>query len=442
MPEEYEKVLGDFLEEFKNYSAFNFIMEYADLLSQVTDAPIEYHLAAALFLLSTVTGKTFRFLSAVDSKLFTLNDDDIDGRKLILWFIILGKSRISRKTTGVINKIKEITKELYINTVSRSFTIPALISELSKMVEDKSVNAAWICDECSSFFILMSKKDGYIMDAEAVLSCLYDGKSYSATTQSRGKESVPNPVLTCLLASTNNLPSKFKSDAFWQGFYNRFIFVPATRKTRKQLRPRLSADEKKKAKEIIHYLTAVKTLNYLYYLVLDKEANAIYSQYEESIENRIEKEDLGIKEGYMGGIPNFVIRIACLFRINRMSKEELMELDEEHPACLPVTEKDMKMAIKFGKLIWFWFEKMMSLRTKHSSEPEKVKTTEDYEAIILSIYKERGVRELPQNFLRTLSKIQSDKLEKILEGIAYRRAGKSTGGRRPLMWVLRDEIKL
>jgi len=84
----------------------------------------------------------------------------------------------------------------------------------------------------------------------------------------------------------------------------------------------------------------------------------------------------------------------------------------------------------------------MSLRTKHSSEPEKVKTTEDYEAILLSIYKERGVRELPQNALRTFSKIQSDKMEKVLEGIAYRKAGKSTGGRRPLMWVLRDEIKL
>jgi hypothetical protein len=208
------------------------------------------------------------------------------------------------------------------------------------------------------------------------------------------------------------------------------------------LRPRLSNEERKKATDIIQFLSAIKTLNAGYFLVLDEKANELFSEYEEMIENRIETEDMGLKEGYYGGIPNFVIRIACLFRINRMTLEDLKELDEKQVPIIQFTEKDMKLSIKFGEIIWGWFEKMMALRTKHSSEAEKVRTTEEFEALLFSIYMEKNTRELPQNYLRTKSKIQTDKMVKILEGIAYRKRGKSSGGRHPILWVLKENIKL
>jgi len=251
---------------------------------------------------------------------------------------------------------------------------------------------------------------------------------------------VPDPFLTVFLASTDFLPSKFKVDAFQQGFYNRFIFVPAVRKKTKPLRQGLTKEEKANAQELLQYLDALKTCNLLYYLCLCEEANQLYSKFEEEIEIEIEKGNLGIKEGYYGGVPNFVIRIACLFRLNRMSVKDIEDLEREHSPLLFVSERDMSLAIKFGRLIWMWFERMMILRTEYGAKPEEVKTDEDYEAIVLNVFRNAGVRELPQNYIRVHSKIPTKRLEDILEMVACRTIKESTGGRRAIVWRLNEDV--
>ena len=215
MTDDYEQVLEDVLQNLRSYSSENFMINYVDLLTSVSDAPVEFHLAASLFVLSTMTAQRFAFASAVDSPLFTEKDDDtLKGRKLNLWFLIFGKSRITRKTSALMKKIDEIMTELDIHKVTKVWSAPHLITQLSKMKENNSVHAVWVLDECSLFFSLISKNNTYLAEAEATLSTLYDGDDYTSGTQARGSEFVPKPNFCVLLASTENLPSKFKKDAF------------------------------------------------------------------------------------------------------------------------------------------------------------------------------------------------------------------------------------
>jgi hypothetical protein len=119
--------------------------------------------------------------------------------------------------------------------------------------------------------------------------------------------------------------------------------------------------------------------------------------------------------------------------------KDIEDLEREHSPILFVSERDMSLAIKFGRLIWMWFEQMMILRTEYGAKPEEVKTDEDYEAIVLNVFRNAGVRELPQNYIRVHSKIPTKRLEDILEMVACRTIKESTGGRRAIVWRLNED---
>ena len=440
MTKGYEEILKNCLDFATTYSKRNFILDYINLLQSVSDAPVEFHLIASLFVLSTLTAQRFVFASAVDSPLFSTDKEGIQGRKLNLFIIIFGKSRISRKTSAVMKKLDEILKELNINQVSDVWSTPHLITQLSKKISNNSVHAVWLLDECSLFFDLISKSNSYLADAEAALSKLYDGITYSAGTEARGSEYVPNPHFSVFLASTESLPAKFKENAFEQGFYNRFIFVPARRRERKDLKTTLTDEQKRKAFEILEYFKAIRKLNRATTLLMSDEARKIYQEFEAKIEKKIEKDDLNFKEGYYGGVPQNVIRIACLLRINRLGKDELEK--ESFESILEIEKKDMELAVKIGDLILLWFERMIDLRIEHSKKPKKVGTVEDAQAIILAVYKKLGKRDLAQNVIRKKSKLYSNDMLEALETIAEKHVGEQTGGRLAEMWRLNEDVVL
>lgn len=53
------------------------------------------------------------------------------------------------------------------------------------------------------------------------------------------------------------------------------------------------------------------------------EAKIEYDNFEEAVEEKIENGSLGIKDGYYGNLPNFVIRVACIRRISRLTALEI-----------------------------------------------------------------------------------------------------------------------
>lgn len=331
-----------------------FIGDYVNLMESITDAPEEYHDASALFLISTAAGRNFVFSSVPDMNL--LGDDDIEGRMLNLWFIFIGRSRISRKST-VAGHVESFVSALDpMLLLPLDFTPQALVKELAAKSNGTTTPCVWINDEISGFFQQLKDRT-FMLTTDTVLSRLYDGRDYERTTIGRGLEKIPKPYLTFHLASTEYLPSLFDEGRLRQGFLNRFIYVVARRSKRKPLRTKLG-DERKRAQALLEWLKDLHGRTNVVELEFAPDAKRIYDEYEEGIEDKISKEDLGLKEGYLGNLPNFLIRIASIFRISRLSRSELQN---GGLSSLVVEKEDILRALDDIKRIWVWFEEVLHI---------------------------------------------------------------------------------
>ena len=244
-------------EDSSKRTSVDFISRYVNLLAKITDAPEEFQEAAALFLLSIAVGLKWVFQSLPDTAIFS-GENGITGKLLNLWFIIIGKSRITRKSSGVMRHVEEIVKKVFGEQllISEAFTPEALIKEMSEKSVPSAIHGfetpcCWISDEIAWFFQHLRKRESYMASADAFLSKIYDGRTYDRGTIQRGKENIENPYFACFLASTDVLPTLFNELQIQLGFMNRFIYIIGERKRRKPLRTQpLTLEETKEVHEI------------------------------------------------------------------------------------------------------------------------------------------------------------------------------------------------
>jgi hypothetical protein len=341
----------------------DFITQYVRLLARITDAPEEYQEAAALFLLSTVAGRRWIFRSLPETLIFSEKPGNT-GRILNLWFILIGKSRVSRKTS-VLNQVEDMLKEIFgeRRSLSKTFTPEFLVKEMSRksehIADESETHCYWIKDEVAGFFKQLKRKDSYMADADDVLSTIYDGMTISRGTIGRDKETVHNPYLTTLLASTHRLPTLFDALQIELGFLNRFIYVVGERKQRKPLRKKpLDDEERQTANRMKDFLKALARMEAVTTIEMTGEAEQTYDSFEEEVERRIGSENLGIKEGYCGQLPNLVVRLSCLYRLSRMTLEEIRNYSNP---MLAVEKQDVDRAIQYSRKAWKWFEEVIEL---------------------------------------------------------------------------------
>lgn len=373
--------------------SFDFVSKYEAFFSGMTDAPGEFQIAAALFLLSIAVARKWIFRSLPDMDVFS-DRFRFTGKLLNLWFIILGKSRISRKSSGVINHVVRIAERIIgeQQLISEAFTPESLIKELSEKSERSTTFGleticCWICDEIAWFFHLLKKRESYMASADALLSKIYDGRTHSRSTTGRGKETVWNPYLTCLLASTDYLPTLFDELKIRLGFMNRFIYVVGERKERKPLRTEpLTEEEQKEVKEIVAFLEALHEKTTRTMLEMTTEAKRVYDSFEEKIEKRIANENLGIKEGYWAQLPNLVVRLACLYRIGRTPLEKIRNYNRP---TLTVESQDVRRAIGYARKAWGWFGKVIEMM---QTTPTKTSLIDIVKELILEILRDGAER--------------------------------------------------
>jgi len=338
----------------------DFIGRYIALLYAITDAPEEFQEAAALFLISAAAGLKWVFRSIPETPIFT-NKHQNRGKTLNLWIIIMGITRITRKSTGVISHVEDILKDIFGEQpfLSKDFTPEYLVKELANKTLGFETYCIWIRDEISGFFEQLRRRDSYMTTADAVLSTIYDGFDYIKGTITRGKESILRPYLTCFLASTEFLPTLFQKLQIRLGFLNRFIFVIGKRKARKPLRVRsLTESERSEAEHLKEFLKALINKRHTTVMTMSEDAKQRYDVFEMQIENRLETENLGIKEGYWGNLPNFTIRLSCLYRLSRMTVEEIRNHRED---TLSVDLQDVERAIEYVWKVWGWFEEVIEV---------------------------------------------------------------------------------
>ena len=387
-------------------SNWDFITEFKVLMREITDAPEDYLEAAALFLISTFAGRKFVFNTSPEMKIF---GDEVGGKLLNLWFILMGKTRVARKST-TISKVEEYIEEIAPELMlSKDFTPEALISELSERTVNGVTHAAWIHDEVSQFFEALKKKD-YMASTDALLSRIYDGRDYYRSTITRGREIIKKPYLTVFIASTDVLPTYFSELYIRQGFLNRFLYVVADRG---DLRPLEFVDKEDVRLELQklgnEWLKELFLATNVYIFELDDEAKQFYHEFEHWVDTKILTEDLGIKEGFYGNLPNSLLKLAGVYHISTMEPD-----DFKNPIpFIKVHRDDFERAARFLAKCEKWFDKVVTLM-KISPQRRQVVVDEGHIEYIKTIIRQNG-GEIKVSDLVRLSKMSVERVNKLIE---------------------------
>jgi len=391
-----------------------FLENWTSAISQLTDAHHDLIEASGLYLLSTAVQRNWQIMTLSDLSMLDFDHPEkISGRLLNLWVFILGPSRITRKTT-IINKVDDMIEFLNPELkVPYDFSPQSLVTDMkSKYIETMNeTRATWICDECSSFFSLLAKSNSYMAGTDATLSKIYDGRTFAKETIARGKEEIKKPYLTCILGSTFSCCQYFTKEMMLQGFFNRFIFFPLVHI--QDWKPlgfsTANTEVSKKLKDCREFLSNCYHKSLFTYMKPDEGAKEIWDIYERGIHEKIKGNGLGLSEGYYGNLPNLALKIAALFRINRIEGS----LDA---SLLNIEKQDMERGILFAGKMWENFNTILEYRV--TPYEKTVTTTEDYEFKVLAIINRQPRKEIHRSQLLTLMKLDSGSLDKVVNTLS------------------------
>ena len=203
-----------------------FISEYVAWASSKTDAAPEYHVAAAWMILSTV----FSDFGHAVPKFGKLS--------LNLWFMVLGETTRSRKSTtralgmsfikalAVVPDPDDEDAIEYNYDLGSDFTPEALDNELLKR---PNRSALLHRDEAQGWIQEMDKK-AYMAGAKGKMTELYDGHvsgKLRATGDQNRRGSVDVSLTLFLMGIASQVADYLTQDDFRSGFLTRFIYVEA-----------------------------------------------------------------------------------------------------------------------------------------------------------------------------------------------------------------------
>ncbi|MHA1167248.1 MAG: DUF3987 domain-containing protein [Candidatus Hodarchaeales archaeon] len=206
----------------------NFVREFMNYCELVVDCPKQYHYTAALAILSSIIGRRVGLKHVVSHPIYPN-----------LWFLLLGRSGISRKTTimkfardfipHVDNKENYSTHGGTIYKLPDSWTIEALF-EIAKEHDKgkKNYTYYWERDEFASW-LAKGKKEANTSTKDDLRS-IYDNGTLSKGTRTHGIESTKGFVLTILAGSTPGEVGRHLSlsQEIENGLLSRFCMVPST----------------------------------------------------------------------------------------------------------------------------------------------------------------------------------------------------------------------
>ena len=335
------------------------ITRYCDLMAQITDAHRDFQESCGLYIVSTFAQAKFQFLSLPELR-FTRDSDAQLGTSLLnLWFILLGLSRITRKTKTIskaVDAINDIAPELQFTD---DFTPEVVI----KMFDNKKdCIMSWIQDECLQFFETLKHKD-YMRGVDSLLSSVYDGRGRTKQRVGSGKQGIPpGSSINILLGSTPYLPHVLEESQFRQGFLNRFIFVYPPIPTWKAKIDRLpTLEQKQELTEILDWFAALYDYSpgkntRLAILYFEKDAHDLLVEYDRSVSERIRASNSeSLKTGWLGNAPNVAERLAAIYRIARLTKADL----GKSMVDLQVNKQDIDRSLAFMKKAEVWFDKVV-----------------------------------------------------------------------------------
>jgi len=365
----------------------DFIKEWVELLNRLTDANKSLKEASGLFVISSIIGHKAIIPSTTDSKIFS-EGLELTGKRLNLWFLIIGKSRWSRKSTVlsyVDDYLRTISNDLIASTIA---TPEALVDELSE-----NPHKAWIMDEFGIILEACKRKD-YMADITGLLQKLYDGRTFTRRTRGRGRITISNPYFTVIASTTPfSIRERLINDSlFIHGFLNRFLIlwdegvekvVPIGERLIK------IEDEavKEKRDKLIEFGKYLYKVNNVLILEPTKEVRDYLSILEKRLSTRMSGDE--IINLYTGNIADFILRISGIYRLSRLNKEEL-----EKP-IITIEGEDYRRAYKFIQnfVIPSLRKLVEEIRKAKTIKPKEIRDISGLMEIVKSIVERHGKKE-------------------------------------------------
>jgi hypothetical protein len=218
-PPELPKELDFLTLEEKDGLKPTFVSEYVSWASQKTDANPEYHVAGAFTLLSAIFSDHGHAPVNFSTR----------GLPLNLWFMVLGPTTISRKTTALslmLDMLDELQDDegVYKYMLGSDFTGEGL----SNALLDRANRSALVHkDEFHGLLHEMEQK-AYQAGLKETLTALYDGRvsgRLRASGEAKMKRSVRASFVLWAMGTTGKVAEAMNIEDFESGFLARFLYV-------------------------------------------------------------------------------------------------------------------------------------------------------------------------------------------------------------------------
>jgi hypothetical protein len=371
------------------YPTTGFLGDYLKYASPITDAPIEFHVATALSVLSIITGRNI-FMQIGHKKLYPN-----------IWLIILAQSGLMRKTTSQ-NIGKELIKNVNRDLIgANEFTREAIVQELA----DKPT-LILMYSEISSLLTQLERE--YNRGLKNMLTEIYDCLDHPYERKLK-KETyiINNPYLCILGASTTEwLLGVLKEGDLRSGFLARFLYLFAHKKGgSKPLPPSPVLELKNKLIQNLKDISKIKEE-----MVFSPDARKLYEGWYKKIEYEIgnhAKKD--ILSSFYVRLIDYCIKIAMLYALN----DKVTYIEKRHFSMALLLIEYFKQNVEYcieSEFTFTWFEK----QKKRVSDMIMRKPEIQYSDLLRNL---RGIR------ARTLKEIlenlkDTDDIEE-LEGRRY-----------------------
>jgi hypothetical protein len=189
---------------------------YVEYGKESTDAPVIYHKALGYFVVSSLLGRFVKIITSYSPTGLAPN----------LWILLIGPSRIARKTTAMrlaVNVVKSVEPAL---VMPASFTPEALYEMFNNMNPGDAV--VWVKDELGGFFKSLEKK--YMYGVREILSSIYTGHGEVRKLRNLTLR-IPDNLYVTAVGTMPTPPHEYLSEEdFEGGFMNRWILAYAIRR--------------------------------------------------------------------------------------------------------------------------------------------------------------------------------------------------------------------
>jgi len=294
---------------------------YIDYASESTDAPSIYHRVLAYWIVSTVLGRYVRVITSYAPM----------GIRPNIWVILIGPSRIVRKTTAMrlaTNIVKEVAPQLLRKA---SFTPEALYEMCNELNPGDCI--AWVKDEIGGFFRSLEKK--YMFGIRELLSSMYMGEGEERVLRNL-RLRIPEGLYVTAIG-TLPWPSHhyISEEDFETGFLNRWVLVFAERREKTYPLLHNSSEAETLRRDLVKKLKELDQALGKRLAVVSPTHEALekLDDYQQELDRRItvltRTAPTSLLPRYLGEADKFLLKLSILRRLARGSFDDPITVEAE-----------------------------------------------------------------------------------------------------------------